>query len=223
MFLGKLLLSKLYYFIKFYGRGVKLGHHTYLSRGVSCEGSNHIDDNTIFQGFLGYASNIAKDCIISADIGRFCSIGRGTKTILFTHPIERFVSTHPAFYSLLKQSGFTYVTKQKYPDNMFYEEKNGIGVKIGNDVFIGAYAIILGGLTIGDGAVIAAGAVVTKNVPPYTVVGGVPAKQIKKRFSDEDIEFLEKLEWWNKPLAWISEHAELFDDLNKLKKMIQDN
>ena len=216
----KIILSKSYYSIRYHGLGVKLGHGTYLSRGVSCEGKNHIGDNTVFQGSLGFASNIAEDCYISANIGRYCSIGRGTKTVLFTHPIDTFVSTHPAFYSLLKQSGFTYVNKQKFPDIKLYDERKKMGIKIGNDVFIGADVIILGGITIGDGAVVGAGAVVTKDVLPYAVVGGVPARLLKKRFSEEDIEYLRRLEWWNKPHEWIVEHADLFEDIAMLKSRV---
>ncbi|MGN0740572.1 MAG: CatB-related O-acetyltransferase, partial [Treponema sp.] len=68
---------------------------------------------------------------------------------------------------------------------------------VGNDVWIGYEAVILSGVTIGDGAIIGARAVVTKDVPPYTIVGGVPAKQIRKRFSDDVISKLRSLEWWN--------------------------
>ena len=68
---------------------------------------------------------------------------------------------------------------------------------IGNDVWIGFEAVILAGVTIGDGAIIGARAVVTKDVPPYTIVGGVPAKPIKKRFDEEMIELLLEIQWWN--------------------------
>ena len=70
-------------------------------------------------------------------------------------------------------------------------------IVVGNDVWIGYEAVILSGVTIGDGAVIGARAVVTKDVPPYTIVGGVPAKPIKKRFSDESIKKLQSIRWWD--------------------------
>ena len=70
-------------------------------------------------------------------------------------------------------------------------------IVVGNDVWIGYEAVILAGVTIGDGAIIGARAVVTKDVPPYTIVGGVPAKQIRKRFNEETIDTLLKLKWWD--------------------------
>ena len=70
-------------------------------------------------------------------------------------------------------------------------------IVVGNDVWIGYEAVILAGVTIGDGAIIGARAVVTKDVPPYTIVGGVPAKPIRKRFNEETIDILLKLKWWD--------------------------
>lgn len=70
---------------------------------------------------------------------------------------------------------------------------------IGNDVWIGYESLILAGVTIGDGAIIGTRAVVTKDVPPYTIVGGVPAKPIRKRFNDETIQYLQKVRWWDWP------------------------
>lgn len=93
---------------------------------------------------------------------------------------------------------------------LFFFEEWGLDVKditkawdnkgdivVGNDVWIGYEAVILAGVTIGDGAIIGARAVVTKDVPPYTIVGGVPAKQIRKRFNEETIDTLLKLKWWD--------------------------
>lgn len=82
-------------------------------------------------------------------------------------------------------------------------------VVIGNDVWIGAGATILSGVTIGDGAVVGAQALVTKDIPPYTVVGGVPAKPIRKRFSDEQIDALLEIQWWNWPHEEIKKRVEI--------------
>lgn len=92
---------------------------------------------------------------------------------------------------------------------------------IGNDVWIGANAIILQGVTIGDGAIIAAGAVVTKDVPPYAIVGGVPAKVIKYRFSDEVILKLLQIKWWDKPEEWIIQKLEKFTDVSGFVKFVE--
>lgn len=129
-------------------------------------------------------------------VGRFSSIACGAK-FLFTS----------ANHSLGSLSTYTFP--------LFYEEW-GHGMKvteswdnrgdivIGNDVWIGYEAVILSGVTIGDGAIIGARAVVTKDVPPYTIVGGVPAKPIRKRFSDEDTAQLLELKWWDWPVEKIS-------------------
>ena len=83
---------------------------------------------------------------------------------------------------------------------------NKSDIVIGNDVWIGYEAVILAGVTIGDGAIIGARAVVTKDVPPYTIVGGVPAKPIRRRFSQQTIECLEKLRWWDWPRERIAKN-----------------
>ncbi len=139
--------------------------------------------------------------ITNASIGSFCSIGPNVRINPGNHPIH-FVSTFPAFYSTRKQCQITFAK-----ENIFDESGK---VTIGNDVWIGANAIILDNISVGDGAVIAAGAVVNKDVEPYTIVGGVPAKPIKKRFSDEEIKQLIGFKWWDKDLDWLQENYRLF-------------
>ena len=92
-------------------------------------------------------------------------------------------------------------------------------IVIGNDVWIGYEALILAGVTVGDGAIIAGRAVVTKDVPPYTIVGGVPAKPIRKRFNDDTIAALEKLRWWDWDEERIRENLSAIQngDINALK------
>lgn len=120
----------------------------------------------------------------NTQIGSFCSIASNVNIGLFEHPLN-YLSTSPFFYteSLGWKNG--------------YQEIYTKPVKIGNDVWIGINVCIKDGIEIGDGAIIAAGAVVTKNVPPYAIVAGVPAKVVKYRFSKEIIENLLKLEWWS--------------------------
>lgn len=138
---------------------------------------------------LGDYSYIAKNCNISnTTIGKFCSIGPNVCCGLGKHPING-ISTSPMFYSTKCQNGATFSATDKYEEFQ--------PISIGNDVFIGANVTILDGVTIADGAIIGAGAVVTKDIPPYAIAVGVPAKVIKYRFSQDRIESLLARKWWN--------------------------
>lgn len=138
-------------------------------------------------------------------IGKFCSIASGVKISLGVHPMD-FVSLHPAFYA--NNKGF-----DTFSDRTYIKEY--ANVEIGNDVWIGTDVMIPGGINVGDGAVIAAGAVVTKNVEPYSVVGGVPAKLIKYRFKKEVITKLLHIKWWCKDENWLGNNFLLFHDIEK--------
>ena len=102
---------------------------------------------------------------------------------------------------------------------LFYDKNKGIVNRIGSDVWIGLDVTIIGGVTIGDGAVVLTNAVVTKDVPPYAVVGGVPAKIITYRYDEETIAFLLKSKWWDNNEEWFENNWELMCDLEKFKKV----
>lgn len=148
-----------------------------------------------------------------AQIGKFCSIGRSVEIGLASHPVD-FLSTHPfQLADSLFHRNADYLNVKKVKWN-FHKE-----TKIGNDVWIGAKASISSGVTIGDGAIIAAGAVVSKDVEPYSIVGGVPAKLIRKRFSDETIKELLLLKWWDRPLSDLSHLP--FDDIEECIRQLK--
>ena len=187
-----------------------------ISKGSEFEGMNKIYPHTSFSGFLGFGSYISSHCELNAKIGRFCSIAPYVKCNPGIHPMTSpHVSTSPCFFSLNKQNGKTYAISQKF-DEFAYTE-NGYGVEIGNDVWLCENIFLNGGVKIGDGAVVLAGAVVTKDIPPYAIVGGVPAKILRYRYDEETIKFLIKIKWWNNSVEWFKSNWELLNDVDKLK------
>lgn len=143
---------------------------------------------SIFRSIIGRGSYIGYDCeIINTDIGAFCSLASGIHIGLAEHPID-WVSTSPVFQDVVNSS-----VKIKYAKLPSIPSKRTL---IENDVWIGTNVIIKAGVKIGNGAVIASGAVVTKDVAPYAIVGGCPAKLIKYRFEDDLIQRLIASQWW---------------------------
>lgn len=210
----KKLIKRLYYKFAFRGKSVKFSHNVNIGGfNTIFGGYNAIGEDTMFTGSIGTGSYIGQNCEISAQIGKFCSIGSHVITVQGTHPVN-MPSTHPAFYSPSKQSGITFVSEK------LFDEETGKTV-IGNDVWIGTRTTILGSVNIGDGAIIAAGAVVTKDVPPYAVVGGVPAKVIKYRFDEDQISKLLELKWWDKDIEWLRENSYLFCNLKKFMETLK--
>ena len=163
-----------------------------------------IGDYTMYNDFVHDPRHFEKNNVlyhypINGDtlrIGKFCSIACGAKF-------------------LFASANHTQTSVSTYPFPIFFEEWDlDIGdvmsawdhkgdIVIGNDVWIGYEAVVMAGVTIGDGAIIGARAVVTKDVPPYTIVGGVPAREIRRRFSDDVIARLQELKWWDWPAEQI--------------------
>ena len=146
-------------------------------------------------------------------IGKFCSIACGARFLFNSanHTMGSLATyTFPLFYEEWGHG--------MRPD-MAWDNKGDI--VIGNDVWIGYEAVILAGVTIGDGAIIGTRAVVTKDVPPYTIVGGVPARMIRKRFSDEDVKTLQEMKWWDWPVEKISSAIPFIQagDIDSLKRL----
>lgn len=204
---GKWLVTSIFYARKYAGRNLSI---KYLARVKSCSFGRY---NTVYEevelvdvvvgdcSYIGPRSRLTK-----VVVGKFSCIGPDVLIGLGTHPSRDFVTTHPAFFSTQCQAGFTFVSKP------YFEEH--LTCFIGNDVWIGARAVVLDGVSIGDGAIVGAGAVVTKNVPPYAIVGGVPAKILRYRFNDIDLEKLKELKWWDRDMGWLRENSHLFHNID---------
>ena len=164
---------------------------------------------------LGNYSYINSGKCHMATIGKFCSIGQSVRVGGFgSHPQN--ISTHPSFFHPNPQIGISF-----YVDNT---HKDYTPIEIGNDVWIGDNVSIIDGVKIGTGCIIGAGALVTKDIPPYSIAVGVPAKIIRKRFDDNEVAAFLETQWWNFPTSKLhklgkligsTDVAKLVNEINK--------
>lgn len=161
-------------------------------------------DNNIINSKIGRHSNIKSHCnIYNTTVGKFCVFAQNVTVGAGRHPVH-FTSTNFLFYSNTKSF-------KTFADGEYFHDEHDV-INIGHDVWFGANSSVVGNVNIGSGAVIAYGAVVTKDVPPYAVVGGVPARIIKMRFSDDIIKRLLEIKWWNLSDAFFEKHFKLMHD-----------
>lgn len=207
----KWLMSTLYYGHKYAEKNLVIG---YMARFVNCRFGNY---NTLYEGAmltnvtLGDFSYVGSNSkLANTEIGKFSCIGPEVFAGLGKHPSRDYVSIHPMFFSPRRQAQVTFSTGSDYEE--FTQ------IKIGNDVWIGARAIILDGVAIGDGAIVGAGAVVTRDVPSYAVVGGVPARVLRYRFEPSQVDFLKQFKWWDRDIAWLRENAVKYRNIQEFVK-----
>jgi len=205
------LSGKIYYQSKYWGSHLRISYGT-LVRNSTFGRYNWLGNNNLIENSsLGNYSYIAGNSLVrNCRIGKYCAIARNVQISPGSHPTSGFVSIHPSTYTDPAFHSKKFVSENHY----HYNEK----VEIGNDVWIGTNVVITGGVRIGDGVVIAANSVITKNVPDYNIVGGVPARFIRKRFEEEEIKFLREVKWWDKDEAWMEKNISRFWSIDEFMK-----
>ena len=200
---------------------------SYIYKGTVLHGKNYIGRDTKLANVdVGFGTIIHKNGDISnCKVGKYCSIGPGVSTIGGTHPTKGFKSTHPAFYAKNNVSGFSYMDSVNaylksendtiFEEYIYIDKSKGYLHEIGNDVWIGANVLIFQGVKIGDGVIVGSNAIVNKNLDPYGIYVGAPAKKIGQRFSDEEIDSLLSEKWWDKGEEWIKLHIGEFINIGE--------
>ena len=195
----------------FISSNVDVDKSAYIYRGVKAKHAS-----------IGAHSYIANNTDIeNAEIGKYCSIADHCRIGMSGHSLS-YLSTSPIFTQTINGLQECWIDKDVF-EHRDAEER----AYLGNDVWIGSHALINGGVHIGNGACVAAGAVVVKDVPPYAIVGGVPAKVIRYRFPEDVIAKLQELKWWDLPEEKLKEHITLFQQENvtveELEKHFRNN
>lgn len=210
---------------------------TVITKRVVLEPGAYYDRKTWFEGdarlgmtaFLdrcriGKGSYVAAGSyLILTDVGRYSSIGANVTTAIGNHPIRGRISSSPSLYSSQPSNGLSLCVDPNFSELIYSNEEEQRCVTIGNDVWIGTGTTILSGVTIHDGAVVGAGSLVTKDVEPYGIYVGCPAKKIGSRFTDEEIEALLAVKWWEKDEEWIRVHAYECADVRKFVASYKNN
>lgn len=192
------------------------GHHVVVGKSVRLDSTRLGDYASVLDragleacrldsfSYVSYGSTL-----VNCTVGRFCSIGQNVRIGLAPHPTRQFVSMYPAFYAA-RNSGCALSLR----DDTIFDEAVPL-TRIEHDVWIGADVLIPGGIHVATGAAIAAGSVVVKDVPPYAIVGGNPARMIRYRFDPETIASLLASEWWNWSPETLRERADWFSDATR--------
>lgn len=201
-----------------------LSRNCFINENCEFEGNNKVaGDSELYDCYVGKGSYIQTGCLFKkTKVGRFCSIAANVRIVDGNHPTRDFISTYPAFYRKEGFCGLDYGVEKEYQEYAYTDSSEKWFCEIGNDVWIGDSATIMNGCKIGDGAVIGAGAIVTHDVSPYSVVVGIPAKEIRKRFDEIMITKLLDFSWWNKDDEWIKCNIVSFSDAKKMEKLIDD-
>jgi acetyltransferase-like isoleucine patch superfamily enzyme len=202
------LSGKIYYQVKYWGKHLRINYGTLVCNSTFGRYNWLGNNNMVLNSQLGDHTYVAGKCLIrNCTLGKYCSVAQYVQISPGSHPTSGFVSIHPSTYS---RPGFH---AKKYLDKNYFERDEH--VEIGNDVWLGANVVVVGGVKIGDGAIIAANSVVNKDVNDFDIVGGIPAKFIRKRFEEWQINKLKEIQWWNKDDCWIQANISKFKSIDE--------